>query len=846
MKKINLAKRLMGFTLILVILATALSFQISASDYEDNWAKGVIDSFIAQKIIALDANGNVRPSEVITRAETIAVINKAFNFTKTAAINYTDVSGADSFYADIQIAEAMGYMPNGGNVSEFRPYDALTREEMMIIIARVLELQPKTTLVDIKYDDCANMSAEGRGALGALLEPSVNIAESLGDTSFSPENGLKRNLAFALVNKAMDYYKNLQSGRKLYSSVNVDTTMGSASDVTKNFNNVTIVGKNAVLENVVVWGNLTIDKSVGSESVTIKNVTVKGNLFIYGGSTVNLIDVNNIVKSLTVNKANNNLALNISGSSAITEIIVKSGVTIDASSLTPSKITLTNDISKGVKVTVGVNTVKELIVQSAGVNLTINAMTVGELNIARGATGAFVDVTKGSTVSKATVNAVCDIQGAGTLLSKQVNVNGANVAVSPGRTTTSTSTSPRPTTTVPSTTYSSITYSTSGTYDRYYNYYYNGRYYDYPYYSSGYPYYAYADYYTWWFGQYGFYPTYDQYNIYLGSYYPNGYNGYWGGSLVYPYTSHDEYIIWYRSYYGTSSIPTLNDYYNAVYGIYGYYPYNYPNYPNYPNTSTGVTLNQTTATVSVGGSVQLVASIWPANSGDYIASWYSSNTSAAYVSSTGLVTGIAGGSATITVTTAYGRSASCVVTVPTSLSPSYPSSYVSLSQSTAAINTTGVNKTIQLTASIHNNYTSDYIISWHSSNDSIATVTNDGRVTGHTAGAVTITVRTRDGHTATCTVTVTAVNVPVSGVEFTTPGITVREGLTFDLKSILSILPATATNKAVTWSSSDDSKVSVSPAGVVTALGAVTETAIITVTTEDGGYTDTIVVGIVS
>ena len=831
MKKINLAKRLMGFTLILVILATALSFQISASDYEDNWAKGVIDSFIAQKIIALDANGNVRPSEIITRAETIAVINKAFNFTRTAAVNYTDVSGADSFYADIQIAEAMGYMPNGGNVSEFRPYDALTREEMMIIIARVLELQPRTTLVDIKYDDCANMSAEGRGALGALLEPSVNIAESLGDTSFSPQNGLKRNLAFALVNKAMDYYKDLQSGRKLYSSVNVDTTMGSASDVTKNFNNVTIVGKNAVLENVVVWGNLTIDKNVGSESVTIKNVTVKGNLFIYGGSTVNLIDVNNVVKSLTVNKANNNLTLNISGSSAITEIIVKSGVTIDASSLTPSKITLTNDISKGVKVTVGVNTVKELIVQSAGVNLTINAMTVGELNIARTATGAFVDVTKGSTVSKAVVNAVCDIQGAGTLLAKQVNVNGANVAVSPGRTTTSTSTSARTTTTTPSSTYSSIIYAPAGTYtDRYYNYYYNGRYYDYPYYNSGYPYYAYSDYYAWWFGQYGFYPTYEQYNVYLGSCYPNGFNGYWGGSLVYPYTSHDEYIIWYRSYYGTSSVPTLNDYYNAVYGIYGYYPYNYPNYPNYPTTSAGVTLNQTTASVAVGGAIQLTPSIYPYSTTDAVSSWTSSNIYVAQVSTTGVVTGIGAGTATITVKTVSGHTATCYVTV----TGAYTSTGVTLAPVSSTIL---VGEIIQLYETIYPYSTSDYVWSWTSSNSLVAKVDNYGRVTGVSAGTATITVMTATGKTATCVVTVKPAYVPVTDVVLNISTLPLTGPVNTNYTLTATINPTGATNQTVTWASSNPLVATVSTTGVVTALTSGTTT--ITVTTVDGGKTDT-------
>ena len=50
------------------------------------------------------------------------------------------------------------------------------------------------------------------------------------------------------------------------------------------------------------------------------------------------------------------------------------------------------------------------------------------------------------------------------------------------------------------------------------------------------------------------------------------------------------------------------------------------------------------------------------------------------------------------------------------------------------------------------------------------------------------------------------------------------------------VAPADATNKTVTWSSSDDTIATVAD-GVVTGVAAGTAT--ITVTTQDGGFTDT-------
>lgn len=78
---------------------------------------------------------------------------------------------------------------------------------------------------------------------------------------------------------------------------------------------------------------------------------------------------------------------------------------------------------------------------------------------------------------------------------------------------------------------------------------------------------------------------------------------------------------------------------------------------------TGVTLNETTASVYIGEFVNLTASVTPANASDKTITWTSSNTEIATVDETGKVTGVELGKVTITATTKNGVSASCEVTV---------------------------------------------------------------------------------------------------------------------------------------------------------------------------------------
>ena len=79
---------------------------------------------------------------------------------------------------------------------------------------------------------------------------------------------------------------------------------------------------------------------------------------------------------------------------------------------------------------------------------------------------------------------------------------------------------------------------------------------------------------------------------------------------------------------------------------------------------TGVTLNKTSASIGVGDTETLTATVAPANALNKTVTWTSSNTSVATVSAAGVVTAVAAGSATITATTEDGSfTATCTVTV---------------------------------------------------------------------------------------------------------------------------------------------------------------------------------------
>ncbi len=254
---------------------------------------------------------------------------------------------------------------------------------------------------------------------------------------------------------------------------------------------------------------------------------------------------------------------------------------------------------------------------------------------------------------------------------------------------------------------------------------------------------------------------------------------------------------------------------------------------NYTISVTGVSLSSSTLTLIQGSDASLIATITPPDATNKNLVWTSSKESVATVTNNGKIITLGVGETIITVTTVDGEfKASCVITVNP---PKVPVSGIALSHTTLNLNRGDV-ETIEATITPPD--ASNQVVQWKTADESVATVSNTGKVTAVGAGATTIIATTDDGgKTAQCNVTV---KIPVTSISIVQTDAEIAVGKSYQLD--VDISPENATNQTIIWESSDESVATVNHNGKVTALKVGTTTITATVEGEDKSSTSTITV----
>ena len=243
---------------------------------------------------------------------------------------------------------------------------------------------------------------------------------------------------------------------------------------------------------------------------------------------------------------------------------------------------------------------------------------------------------------------------------------------------------------------------------------------------------------------------------------------------------------------------------------------------------TEVTLDKTELTLTEGETETLTATVKPDNADNRKVTWISDKTEIATVDGAGKVTAVKAGEAVVTVTTEDGgKTASCKVTVKAKV---VPVTGVSLDRTELTL-TEGETET--LTATVKPDNADNRKVTWSSDKTEIATVDGAGKVTAVKAGEAVVTVTTEDGgKTASCTVTVKAKEVPVTGVDVKPWSVTI--GANGTTKLTCTVAPSNATNRNVRWESDNPSVATVDSDGNVRAVSA--GVAKVSAVTEDGGF----------
>ncbi len=221
---------------------------------------------------------------------------------------------------------------------------------------------------------------------------------------------------------------------------------------------------------------------------------------------------------------------------------------------------------------------------------------------------------------------------------------------------------------------------------------------------------------------------------------------------------------------------------------------------------TDITLYAPQKELTVGQSVKYHATVVPEDTTDSKElTWKSSDESVATIDSNGTINALSAGTTTISVTSSNNIKKTFEVMVNNS---NIAVTNITLNKTSLSLKE-GESETLTPTITPAN--ATDKTVTWTSSNTAVATVSN-GTVIAKKAGTATITAQAGTKST-TCQITVTANEIPVTNITLNKTSLSLKEGESETLTP--TITPANATDKTVTWTSSNTAVATVSNGTVI-------------------------------
>lgn len=388
-------KRILAGFLTATILCASAPVAL-ASDIEDSWAKTYIEYLHDEGVINPSAStGNYSPSAKVTRAEFMRYINRAFHFEEMANISFSDVDSSAWYYDTIRIAVKYGYISGVGD-NKMDPNGYVTREQAAAIIGRIYKADANAAKPsDLPFTDKNEISDWSASYIYDANQKGYIVGYS--DGSFKPTNTITR----AEVARILYSY--------LGTSLSTDNKAYLGNDLKSDTINVTI-SESCTLNDATVKGDVYITEGVGNGAVRLNNVDIEGKLIVSGG-TVELSDVtakNMIVGNLMDEQVQVTALDNTS--IATTTVCASAGL-----------------YESGLSVSAG--GFSDVIVEAdTGSQVTVDA----ELWSLVANSANSITLSSGAQISTLTLNQAASVTGSGVVDRAVLNKSGASLSMQPG------------------------------------------------------------------------------------------------------------------------------------------------------------------------------------------------------------------------------------------------------------------------------------------------------------------------------------------------------------------------------------------------------------------------------
>lgn len=405
----NFTKKLLPLALTAAMIMPSVPAMAAPSDIAGHWAESVITQWQSKGLIQGYEDGTFKPGNTITRAEFVTLMNNAKGFWSEGSINFSDVKNGSWFYSAVARAVAAGYV-KGYSDGSFKPGNTITRAEAAVMIANAARLSANEAGA-YRFTDVGSIPAWARGSVGAVV--AAGYMTGYPDGSFYANASISRAEAVSSLNRMLGgtAYQPTQP-----STPTTDTTKTTSDDVV-------IEDKGTTLKNQTVDGNVTIAKSVGNGDVTLRNVTIKGDLIVKGGgsNTVTLEDVDVRGKARLLKEG---VHLHLVGDTDIRKLLIDLAAHITQSSSYKDEIgeiilAGDGDLSKTTRIDVPA---KQLRIENQA-DLILGG-DVEKLIVDEDAKGAEIEIKKGTTVNELNTDAKIKLTGKGRIDLLDVSASG--------------------------------------------------------------------------------------------------------------------------------------------------------------------------------------------------------------------------------------------------------------------------------------------------------------------------------------------------------------------------------------------------------------------------------------
>ena len=240
------------------------------TDYGDaygHWAYEALAWAVDNGVMVGTSEDKISPDGYLTRAQMATMIDRLFGTYKSADISrYTDVSRDSWYYDYIAQAVNMGTFTGYSNHC-MGPEDNITREQAIVVLARTVCLPAASSSALARFPDGSDVGTWAIDAVSAMVER--GYVNGYSDGRLHPKGNITR-------------------GEMAQIMCNIFQSVYDTGEITGTYRDTVLVRGEANIHDAVFDGDLILANGLGERELALNNITVKGRLVVWGGSTVNI------------------------------------------------------------------------------------------------------------------------------------------------------------------------------------------------------------------------------------------------------------------------------------------------------------------------------------------------------------------------------------------------------------------------------------------------------------------------------------------------------------------------------------------------------------------------------